>query len=332
MAAQTAGRLYERYLGALRMHGVDDSAGPINARLPAAPDMDLNEILQQLDTLKGWLDSFRPLPPAVVAELKHLYDVRFTYHSNAIEGNTLTQSETEMVLTHGITVGGKTLVEHLEVVGHKDAIDYVEELAQQGTPIGEWEIKGLHSLILRGVDQVTGQNEAGRYRTLDVRAAGTEHVYPPHYRLPELMEGFVAWLSSGAAAGQHPVEYAAEAHYRFVSIHPFRDGNGRAGRLLMNLVLLRAGYPIAVIPNERRGEYIDALVHAQEHGQEHGGDTGRLTRLIALACRESFVEYLRTLSTAADSQGRGLPFYQEMVAFLQSQRHRHASVTDQEQR
>jgi Fic family protein len=252
--------------------------------------MTMSEKLEQLDKLKIRLDSFRPFPPAVVAELKKLYDVRFTYHSNAIEGNTLTQSETEMVLEHGITVGGKTLAEHLEVIGHKEAIDYVEELAGQNVAIGEREIKDLHSLIMRGIDR----SEAGRYRTLDVRAAGTEHVYPPHFRLQELIESFVEWLNSSAAAKLHTIERATEAHYRLVSIHPFRDGNGRVGRLLMNLILLRGGYPIAVITNERRKEYIDALVYAQDRQD----DTGRLLDLVADASRDSLIEYLRILSTA----------------------------------
>jgi Fic family protein len=252
--------------------------------------MTMSEKLEQLDELIIRLDSFRPFPPAVVVELKKLYDVRFTYHSNAIEGNTLTQSETEMVLEHGITVGGKTLAEHLEVIGHKEAIDYVEELAGENMAIGEREIKDLHSLIIRGIDR----SEAGRYRTLDVRAAGTEHVYPPHFRLQELMESFVEWLNSSDVAKLHTVERATVAHYRFVSIHPFRDGNGRVGRLLMNLTLLRGGYPIAVITNERRKEYIDALIYAQEHQD----DTGRLLDLVADASRDSLIEYLRILSTA----------------------------------
>jgi hypothetical protein len=114
--------------------------------------------LEQIDCLKTWLDSFRPLDPIIVAELKKLYDVQFTYNSNAIEGNTLTQSETELVLTKGITIGGKTLDEHLEVIGHKDAIDYIETLAQKNTEINEWEIKQIHNLILRKMNP----NEAGR--------------------------------------------------------------------------------------------------------------------------------------------------------------------------
>jgi Fic family protein len=303
---------YDRYLAALRERGEDNPGTLITALLELQSGMTLSDELAQIDRLKEWLDGFRPFPPDAVAELRRLYEVRFTYHSNAIEGNTLTQSETEMVLEKGITVGGKTLAEHLEAVGHRDAIGYIEQLARQETPMGEREIRDLHALIFRAIDQVTGTTDAGRYRALDVRAAGTEHVYPPHYRLPELMEGFVRWLASDEAAALHPVVRAADAHYRFASIHPFRDGNGRTARLLMNLLLLRDGYPIAVIPRERRTAYIDALVHAQQHD----GDLEPLTALVADACRESLIEYLRVLSTAGGSRGKGLPFYQEMLAFL----------------
>ena len=113
--------------------------------------MNLSEKLQKVDRLKAWLDSFRPLSPTLVAELKKLYDVRFTYHSNAIEGNSLTQRETELVLETGITVGGKTLREHLEVIGHRDAIDYIEMLTRSDSAIGEWEIQQIHNLIIRAI-------------------------------------------------------------------------------------------------------------------------------------------------------------------------------------
>lgn len=302
---------YDEYIATLKEKGISDPATPLNGLLPRNPDMPLTEALTQLDTLKGWLDSFRPFPPQVVSELKKLYDVRFTYHSNAIEGNTLTQSETEMVLEKGITVGGKSLKEHLEVIGHKEAIDYIEELAKEETPLSEREIKDIHNLIMRGIEP----EEAGRYRQLDVKAAGTEHVYPPHFRLQELMEGFTAWLSSPAAQSLHQVEYAAEAHYRFVSIHPFRDGNGRTGRLVMNLLFLQRGYPVAVITNERRKDYIDSLVYAQTHND----DTSRVVGLVSDASRESMIETLRILSTAYESKGKGLPFYQEMLTYLKEQ-------------
>jgi Fic family protein len=266
--------------------------------------------LEQIDRLKTWLDEFRPLEPAIVVELKQLYDVRFTYNSNAIEGNTLTQSETELVLTTGITIGGKTLDEHLEAIGHKEAIDYIEHLAQQATSINEWEIKQIHNLILRKINP----EEAGSYRTLDVMAAGTNYRYPPHYLLTQLMGDFASWLNSASALSLHPVEFASIAHYRFVSIHPFRDGNGRTGRLLMNLLLIRSGYPIVVINNQVRNDYINALAY----GQQHQDDLTQLYALIFDATISSLVEVLRLVVTAQSSQGKGEAFYREITDFLDS--------------
>ena len=252
----------------------------------------------QIDKLKGWLDGFRPLDPTIVAELKKRYDVQFTYNSNAIEGNTLTQSETELVLTKGITIGGKTLDEHLEVIGHQEAIAYIEALAQQETEIKEWEIKQIHNLILRKINP----EEAGSYRTLDVMAAGTNYRYPPHYLLSQLMYDFVTWLNAEEALGLHPIEYATIAHYRFVSIHPFRDGNGRTGRLLMNLLLIRSGYPIVVIDNQIRNDYINALVY----GQQNQDDLSELLDLVCDATIGSLLETLGVVVTAKSSEGKGL--------------------------
>lgn len=266
--------------------------------------------LEQIDQLKAWLDDFRPFEPGIVRELKKLYDVRFTYNSNAIEGNTLTQSETELVLTKGITIGGKTLDEHLEVIGHKDAIDYIESLAQRETEINQWEIKQIHNLILRKINP----DEAGSYRTLDVMAAGTNYLYSPHYLLSQLMGDFVIWLNSEAALKLHPVEYATMAHYRFVSIHPFRDGNGRTARLLMNLLLIRAGYPIVVIDNQIRNDYINALAY----GQQNQDDLEQLFDLVCDAVMTSLLEVLRLLVTASSSREKGKVFYQEITDFLDS--------------
>ena len=264
--------------------------------------------LEEVNKLKTWLDSFRPLSPVIVEELKKLYDVQFTYNSNAIEGNTLTQSETELVLSKGITVGGKTLQEHLEVIGHKEAIDYVESLSRQQQSLGEWEIKQVHNLILRKI----APEEAGRYRQLDVKAAGTNYLYPAHYLIPQLMTDFTDWLNSESAQNLHPVEYAVMAHYRFVSIHPFRDGNGRTGRLLMNLLLLQAGYPIVIISNERRNDYINAIAY----GQSNNDELDNLIDLVLSATRSSLIETLSLIVTAADSRGKGKPFYEEIINFL----------------
>ena len=264
--------------------------------------------LAKIDQLKGWLDSFRPLSSPILSELKQRFDVRFTYDSNAIEGNTLSLSETELILTKGITVGGKTLEEHLEVIGHKEAIDYIEALSRSDARIGEWEIRQIHSLVMRKI----APTEAGRYRQLDVKAAGTAHVYPPHYLLSELMAEFVQWLNESWAQ-MHPVVFATEAHYRFVSIHPFVDGNGRTGRLLMNLLLLRAGYPIVTISNQQRLAYIEALVQAQQAE----GDLSALLALVCEAVSDALIETLSVVASAADSKGKGLPFYQDVLDFIE---------------
>lgn len=299
---------YEGFLKALVENKVSNVTDLIHEILSKETPMDRQQKIAHIDKLKSWLDSFRPLSADVVRELKKYYDVKFTYHTNAIEGSTLTQSETELILEKGITVGGKTLVEHLEAVGHKDAIDYVESLAQINTPIREREVKDIHHLILKSVDSM----DAGRYRMLDVRAAGTGHTYPAFYLVNELMEQFFLWLESEEAKELHPVALAAEVHFRFVAIHPFKDGNGRTAHLLMNLVLLRHGYPVAVISNANRSQYIDSLIYAQENGN----DTNKLLEIILDAAEETFVDYLRVASTAASSKGKGSDFYADMEKFL----------------
>src|SRR5579862_1358332 len=151
--------------------------------------MSLSELIAQGQEL---LSSIRPLPPSVIEELRNRYEVSLTYHSTAIEGNTLTQSETQIVIEKGITIAGKSLVEHLEVIGHKEALDFVRLLADQHNPIGEREIREIHSLVMKG----QGNGDVGAYRTLDVRAAGTDFVYPSHLKVPELMAELIAWLQT----------------------------------------------------------------------------------------------------------------------------------------
>ena len=249
--------------------------------------------LAELTTAHGWLQAMRPLPLDVAEELRHRYEVALTHHSTAIEGNTLTQSEAQIVIEKGITIGGKTLAEHLEVIGHKEALDFVLELADASTPIGEREIREIHSLVMKG--QANG--DSGRYRALDVKAAGTEYVYPSHLKVQEMMEAFVAWLSG--PPDLHPVDLATEAHLRFVTIHPFRDGNGRVGRLLLNLLLLRHGYPIAVLNVSQRADYIGALEAIQS-----GGTRDPLDTLVRGAVARSLQE---TLETALSSEAVAVP-------------------------
>jgi Fic family protein len=225
----------------------------------------------------------------VLEELDHRFEVRLTHHSTALEGNTLTQSETQIVLEKGVTIGGKSLREHLEVIGHKEALDFVRTLAQRDESLDERVLKEIHALVMKG----QGNGDSGRYRSLDVKAAGTEFVYPSHFHVPELMSAYVAWLH-GPSRELHPVEQASAAHLRFVTIHPFRDGNGRVGRLILNLLLLRAGYPIAVVPLKRRNEYINALVEAQQHG-----DASDLLSLVMDAVETSLRETLQVCISAS---------------------------------
>lgn len=197
---------------------------------------------QHLSEKKAELDRYREtgegLPPALVKNLENWFRVELTYTSNAIEGNTLTRRETALVVEKGLTVGGKSLQEHLEANNHAYALDWIRELAQRPDAVPtENELLQLHSLILRGIDD----NHAGCYRKVTVMISGSSVVLPNPFKVPELMEAFIQWLQS--TTDLHPVELAAEAHYRLVTIHPFIDGNGRTARLLMNLILIAHGYP-----------------------------------------------------------------------------------------
>lgn len=232
----------------------------------------------EIDRLKSQLDALRPLSDVLLENLRELYTVRLTYHSTAIEGNTLTQSETQIVLEKGITIGGKSLKDHLEVINHASAIDYIRDLAQTDEAIGEWEIRQIHGLICRG------ETGAGAYRSVNVMAAGSEHRYPDAVMVPNLMTEFVKWMMTSTAL--HPIALASEVHYRFVTIHPFADGNGRTARLLMNLILLRSGYPIAVIKTQDRSAYIDAIMTWRL------GDSTALTKMIADTIEAALVEML----------------------------------------
>lgn len=151
-----------------------------------------------IDRLKSTLDQHRPLDPAIVRNLREDLIVRWTYHSNAIEGNTLTLQETKVVL-EGITIGGKSIREHLEAVNHKNAILLLEDLVQKNEPLTEWTIKSLHQLILKGIDD----DNAGRYRSVNVRISGAEHPPPDQVRVPELMEYFITWYQTEAMS-LHP--------------------------------------------------------------------------------------------------------------------------------
>lgn len=235
---------------------------------------------QDLDLLKARLDALRPLPAPVLRNLHEELVLRWTYHSNAIEGNTLTLLETKVVL-EGITVGGKRLREHFEAINHRDAILYVEDIVQRTEPLSEWQIRSLHRLILKNIDD----DHAGRYRPWNVTIAGARHVPPDTLVVPERMTTLLQTYETDWQP-LHPVERAARLHIDFVGIHPFVDGNGRTARLLLNLELLKCGFPAIVLPVERRLAYYEALDTAHIEG-----DAGPFTALVAECVREGFAPY-----------------------------------------
>ncbi|MCH8487756.1 MAG: Fic family protein [Candidatus Cyclonatronum sp.] len=215
---------------------------------------------RKIDALKSKLDAYRPLPPELVRNLRDDLNLRWTYHSNAIEGNTLTLKETKVAL-EGITVGGKTMREHLEAVNHREAIHFVEELVQNKEKLTEWHIKSVHQLVLRTIDDA----HAGVYRKINVFIAGADHTPPDALHVPEEMKAFISWYREEATK-LHAVERAARVHNDFVKMHPFTDGNGRTARLLMNLELMKSGYPPAILPIDKRLAYYEALdlAHTKE--------------------------------------------------------------------
>lgn len=259
-------------------------------------------LLNTIDADKATLDAARPLPLHTVASLRDKLMLEWTYHSNAIEGNTLTLRETKVVL-EGITVGGKSLREHVEATNHRDAILYVEDIVAKAEALSEWQIRNIHSLVLKGIDA----DEAGRYRRENVVIAGASTTPPDFMHLPAEMAALIDWYQ--AANHMHPVDRAAELHTRFVKIHPFVDGNGRTGRLLLNFELMKAGYPPAIIRKEDRLAYYDSLDIACV-----SGDYADITRLVAESVLRSLDTYLDVLGlrhgtapdTAPPSSGWGM--------------------------
>ena len=218
-----------------------------------------NSYFDQVDNLKKELDSKRPISKETLKSLKESINLEWTYNSNGIEGNTLTLRETQVVL-EGITVGGKTLTEHLEAINHEKAIIYLDELVKDKQPITEWNIKNIHQLILKGIDN----ENAGRYRKENVTIKGAVHIPPDFVKIPELMEKLV--LNYETWNKYHPIIQAALLHGELVKIHPFIDGNGRTSRLIMNLDLMNHGYNPVIIKKENRLEYYEVLDKAHTTG------------------------------------------------------------------
>lgn len=240
-------------------------------------------VFQKIDALKAKIDGHRPIDAHMLKQVREYFRIGMTYSSNALEGNSLTETETKIVIEDGMTIGGKPVRDHLEALGHSEAYDLLFRLAKK-QEITEANIKELHRLFYYRIDA----KQAGKYRTKKVIITGTDFIPPAPEKILVLMESFIAGLPE-ARAKHHPVEFAAIIHKELVTIHPFIDGNGRAARLLMNLALLQAGYPLAIIPPVLRRDYIDTL------NKTHKGSAEPFINFITEVCYESAKEYLRLL-------------------------------------
>lgn len=240
-------------------------------------------VFQKIDALKAKIDGHRPIDAHMLKQVREYFRIGMTYSSNALEGNSLTETETKIVIEDGMTIGGKPVRDHLEALGHSEAYDLLFRLAKK-QEITEANIKELHRLFYYRIDA----KQAGKYRTKKVIITGTDFIPPAPEKIPALMESFITGLPQ-TRTKYHPVEYAAIIHKELVTVHPFIDGNGRAARLLMNLALLQSGYPLAIIPPVLRREYLDAL------NKTHKDNDRPFINFITEVCYESAKEYLRLL-------------------------------------
>ena len=264
-----------------------DSVKPEDKRLkPESPKfiIDLpNNYFDEIDRKKKLVDSKRPLAKETLKSLRESNILDWTYNSNAIEGNTLTLRETKVVL-EGITIGGKSMKEHLEITNHREAIYFLEDLIKNKELMNEWNIKNIHRLILKEIDN----DNAGIYRTENVTISGATHIPPTHYKVKEEMERLIILYNSWS--NYHPIVRSALLHGEFVKIHPFIDGNGRTSRLLMNFEVMKKGYLPIIIKAESRLSYYDALDKASVKG-----DYTDFVKLIAELENNMLDKYLEIL-------------------------------------
>lgn len=249
-------------------------------------------LARRLAAKKTRLDHYRPLPPDMVRQLAEDLRLQLTYHSNAIEGNTLTLQETRIVLEAGVTIGGRSLREHLEAINHAAAFDYLMTLTDARNQLRLETVLYLHSIIMSGIDP-----GAGHFRQRAIYIRGAPVTPPPPDRVPELVATWLEWLDN-AGLNYEPLVRAALAHHAFEAIHPFVDGNGRVGRLLLNLLLMKAGYPPALLLRDWRGAYLRGMQQA---------DMGRYTPLVNLIGRsvEGGLDlYLEVCSTPPSGEYR----------------------------
>ncbi|MEK6715027.1 MAG: Fic family protein [Candidatus Omnitrophota bacterium] len=256
--------------------------------------MQYENCIKEIDELKAKIDKHRPLSEHALKQLKEYYRIGLTYSSNAIEGNSLTETETKIVIEDGITIGGKPLKDHYEAMGHSEAFSFLYELVKNKS-ITENDILKLHHLFYYRIDE----NKAGKYRTVNVLITGSAFKPPKYPEVPVLMKKFAGNIAS-MCKEYHPVEFSARLHKELVTIHPFVDGNGRAARLLMNLALLQAGYVITIIPPILRNDYINAIKLSQVEPKSDKPFINFISSMVY----ESAKDYIRLIESLEEKKGR----------------------------
>lgn len=269
-------------------------------------------LLLRIDSKHRRIGQHRPLPQVALDRMRQNLLMEWTYHSNSIEGNTLTLQETRVVIEHGLTIGGKTLREHFEALNHHKAIAFIESLAKPEYRLQASDILHVHSLVLNNIEH----DYAGRYRNAGVRITGANFTPPNALKVDALMNELIDWVNQESTLPL-PVK-ACIFHHRFVWIHPFFDGNGRTTRLLFNLLLMQQGFPPAIILQQDRKKYYDALNRAND------GHYGKLLLLILQAIERSLDIWIGQLDDTQDDfrpisnlvEEEQLPYGQEYISLL----------------
>lgn len=273
------------------------------------PEKDtVKELLEQVDNLKKCLDSFRPLNPVQLENLEHAFDVQYTHESTKIEGNSLTLSETALVIEKGITVKGKPLKDHIEVLNHQKALEYIKSIAVPEYELTQDDLLKIHDLILQGINH----HNAGKYRSERVIISGSRHIPPNPLKVYDLMQlYFEEYMQDRNEL--HPVLLAAKMHERLVTIHPFIDGNGRTARLIMNLILIQNGYLVANIlgETERRDAYGDALEKSHMEGESED-----FQKIVLNEVKQAFFNYLDMVADPDVEKDKGTYFFKKIKPFL----------------
>ncbi len=272
--------------------------------------------LDRIKEKKARLDALRPLQAAALQNIKNSLSLEWTYHSNSIEGNTLTLQETKLVIENGLTIKGKSLREHFEALNHQEAIEFVESLVSKDLVLNAQYVLSIHGMVLQKIEK----EFAGRYRNAGVRISGANFTPPNALKVDDLMEELIQWVNDV----DNPLDTIIQSaifHHRFVWIHPFFDGNGRTARLLFNLLLMKDGFPPAIILKNDRKKYYDALNKA------NAGDYSKILLLVMQALERSLDIYLSNFTNTYDDfqsiteivSEPGFPYGQEYISLLARQ-------------